>query len=274
MPIAIREKMSWVPFQIEIMFENEHLGIGTAFAYLYEDKTCLITNWHNVSGRNSETLKVINKEAAIPNKLILHYPIDMDEDKSTPGAPARIIVWNSFELNLYEDGEPIWYEHPIHRNKVDAVAIPFSLEASNLKPANAEELDLESIILRPSLDVYVLGYPRGMTGGAKLPIWKRGSIASEPDFDLDNLPKFFIDTATREGMSGSPVYAQQSGYIVPEGGAGVDDAIFGEARRFAGIYSGRVGDDTFKAQLGIVWKEDAIVEIILGSEPSISSFEI
>ena len=37
------------------------------------------------------------------------------------------------------------------------------------------------------------------------------------DFDLDGVPKFYIDTAIREGMSGSPVYAQEVGYWYPEG---------------------------------------------------------
>ncbi len=273
MAIAIKEKMSWVPFQIEIMYENQKLGIGTAFSYLHNEQTYLITNWHNASGRHPETLKVINTAAAIPNKFILHYPVDFNKDKSFPNGESKV-GWHSFELNLYQDSEPVWYEHPEHGHKVDAVAIPLGISASMLKPANAKELDLEKITLRPSLDVYVLGYPLGLTGGAKLPIWKRGSIASEPDIDLDKLPKFFIDTATRQGMSGSPVYAQQSGYIIPEGGSGPEDAIIGEARRFAGIYSGRVGDDNFQAQLGIVWKESAIIEIINGNKKGASSFTI
>lgn len=265
--------MSWVPFQIELMFEKHNLGIGTAFTYTLNGQTYLITNWHNVSGRHPETLKVIHNDAAIPNKLILHYPIDFNEDKSLPSGESKV-GWSSVELDLYQDNVPVWYEHPEHGHNVDAIAIPLGFSGSKLKQANAKELDLEKITLRPSLDIFVLGYPRGMTGGAKLPIWKRGSIASEPDVDIDKLPKFFIDTATREGMSGSPVYAQQSGYIVPEDGVGPKDAIFGEARRFAGIYSGRVGDDNFKAQLGIVWKESAITEIIRGVKKGKSSFEI
>lgn len=273
MPVTIQEKMSWVSFQIELMYEKENLGIGTAFAYELNGQTYLITNWHNVTGRHPETMKAIHKDLALPNKLLLHYPVEFNSDENLPDAESKV-GWSSFELDLYEDDLPVWYEHPEHGHNVDAIAIPFGISASMLKPANANELDLTKITLRPSLDVFVLGYPRGMTGGAKLPVWKRGSIASEPDVDLDKLPKFFIDTATREGMSGSPVYAQQSGYIVPEGGAGPKDAIIGEARRFAGIYSGRVGDDNFKAQLGIVWKESAITEIILGEKKGVSSFEI
>ena len=59
------------------------------------------------------------------------------------------------------------------------------------------------MFLRVSADVFVLGYPRGISGGRGFPI----SIATEPKIDLDGVPKLLIDTATREGMSGGPVIA-------------------------------------------------------------------
>jgi hypothetical protein len=186
------------------------------------------------------------------------------------------VQWRPAILELYKGEIPIWYEHPEHGYKVDVVAIPLDgLEETKIIAANnKEKLDLENFTLRPSLDAFVLGYPLGITGGGKLPIWKRASIATEPDIDLENLPKFLIDTATREGMSGSPVYAQENGFFIPEDKPGMDNAIIGEGRRFVGIYSGRLGSDTFQAQLGIVWKEMAIVEIITGKMHGKSSFEI
>lgn len=273
MPVTIQEKLSWVPFQIDILYEEEKLGVGTAFIYFLNEKTYLITNWHNVAGRHPETLKIIHKDLAIPNKFALHIPIDANKVSGLPKGESKV-GWNTFILDLYEGDKPVWYEHPEHGHKVDAVAIPVGIKGCMLTPANSEVLELDKITLRPSLDVFVLGYPRGLSGGAKFPIWKRGSIASEPDIDLDKLPKFYIDTATREGMSGSPVYAQHNGYCIPEGGSGPKDALIGETRRFAGVYSGRVGDDNFKAQLGIVWKERAITEIITGEHQDLSSNKI
>lgn len=122
------------------------------------------------------------------------------------------------------------------------------------------------------MDVFVLGFPLGWTGGAKYPIWKRASLASEPLFDLDGLPKMYIDTATRQGMSGSPVFAKDSGNFFLEGSDTSDplQMKMGEAYRFLGVYSGRIGDDNnkdaFSAQLGIVWKENVIKEIIEATE--------
>ena len=64
-------------------------------------------------------------------------------------------------------------------------------------------------------------------------------------------------------MSGSPVYAQEVGYWLPEGETEFDKASIGKGRRFVGIYSGRLGaEDEFKAQLGIVWKESALIELV------------
>lgn len=275
MPATIQEKLSFVPLRIQMKFNETDLGIGTAFFYLYEDKTYLITNWHNITGRSPIDLRPLSKELAIPNLIAL--PIVYSEKSEAPSPHGgENIFWKIYNLNLYENNVPVWYEHPVHGRQVDAVALPLDgLNETRIYAANdASSLNLENIVLRPSLDAFVLGYPLGITGGAKFPIWKRASIATEPDIDIENLPKFLIDTATREGMSGSPVYAQVNGYYIPEGKQGIENAIFGEGRRFVGIYSGRLGNDAFQAQLGVVWKEKAIIEIIQGKKVGTSSFEI
>ena len=142
------------------------------------------------------------------------------------------------------------------------------------KIAHANEATHELVKLRlyPSLDVYVLGFPLGMTGGGQFPIWKRRTIASEPGIDLDGLPKLHIDTATRKGMSGAPVYAQEVGLIVPEDPNDPAKGSLGKARRFVGVYASRLDGDEFSAQLGVVWKETAITEIVAGAKKGRSSF--
>jgi hypothetical protein len=192
--------------------------------------------------------------------MIVGIPCEAEKDG------LYCIQWEWRVIPLYHDSamqRPIWFEHPIFQRRVDVVTIPFpGLEDTAIIPANDIRLKLERIRLAPSLDVFVLGFPKGMSGGAQFPIWKRGSVATEPDMDLDGLPKVLIDTATREGMSGAPVFAQESGYWTPEDKQGPADAIFGKGRRFLGVYSGRVGDDLFQAQLGIVWKPSAIEDVI------------
>lgn len=249
------------------------MAVGTAFFYSCDEKNFLITNWHNVAGRRPWDKKLISKQGGIPDNLVIRIPF---QEANEGGMTA--FRWEPKVLQLYEDEDreiPIWTEHPDHGFSVDCVAIEIdSLEGTKAVCANAESLDLSLLALIPGMDVFVLGFPRGLSGGGRFPLWKRGSIASEPDIHIDNLPKMYIDTATREGMSGAPVYAQETGFWAPEGGKIPDDGVFGRGNRFLGIYSGRVGDDPFLAQLGIVWKEEAILDIVKRGVKGTSSFTL
>jgi len=102
-------------------------------------------------------------------------------------------------------------------------------------------------------DVFVLGYPFGKLSLrlSLFPIWKRASIASELAYQVEERPMFLVDTATKSGMSGSPVV-----YVA------------GEFQQFMGVYSGRYGgDDLRDVQLGRVWRSSLIKEIISSGVP-------
>ncbi len=113
------------------------------------------------------------------------------------------------------------------------------------------------------LDVFVVGFPLSLTKQGLFPIWKRGSVASEPKFLADELPIFLIDTATKEGMSGSPVFIRTRGAIL-ENGDMLGDGIH---TRFIGVYSGRYGKDKLEAQLGRAWHRMLIDQVIDGRTP-------
>ena len=73
----------------------------------------------------------------------------------------------------------------------------------------------------------------------------------------------YIDTATRPGMSGSPVIMKRTGIHGFDGKAMRGKELIGTIFNFIGVYSGRIGaEDEFKAQLGIIWKEEVILEIL------------
>ena len=93
------------------MRANENvIGSGTAFVVMKSDKPYLITNWHNLSGRNPATGKPISKMAAIPEDVqIMH--------NHTSGLGK----WISRIEPVLKDDTPLWLEHPIHGNKVDVV---------------------------------------------------------------------------------------------------------------------------------------------------------
>jgi hypothetical protein len=112
------------------------------------------------------------------------------------------------------------------------------------------------------MDVFVLGYPFG-PGKTGLPIWKRGSIASEPDLVPLVESYLFVDTASRPGMSGSPVIVRTYATHVSEGNEITFTA--GAANKFIGVYSGRLHtQNPLEAQIGMVWSPTYIDEIIDG----------
>ncbi len=260
----IREDLSWVPLKLKTSANGQELSIATGFVFLHDGRSFLITNFHVVSGKNPNTNILLDPNELVPDTLTVGIASRLAGIQQ-PG--QKLIRWNWVSFDLYSEGDhskPNWTVHPEYGGRVDVVAIPLSgLEETCVKAANAPELDLDLIRTYPSMDAFVIGYPRGMSGGAHFPIWKRATIATEPDIDLDGLPRFYIDTATREGMSGSPVYAQEVGYWLPEGETDQKKAYVGKGRRFVGVYSGRLGaEDEFKAQLGIVWKVDALISVV------------
>lgn len=265
----IREALSWVPLKLKPSVNGNELSVATGFFYQHDARSFLITNYHVVSGRHPDTGEVLHSNGYCPDSMGLGVATDSGKHEQSG---AQLLQWKWRTLSLFTQDEPvkpIWTEHPEHGSRFDVVAIPLSgLEDTRITAANADSLDLDKIRLYPSMEAFVLGYPRGMSGGGHFPIWKRATIATEPDFDLDGLPRFYIDTATREGMSGSPVYAQEVGYWLPEGETDRNKASIGKGRRFVGVYSGRLGaDDEFKAQLGIVWKESALISLVESVPP-------
>jgi hypothetical protein len=259
-PIRLTERMNLVPVKIRLFFGQTELAIATGFFYRFAEREFLITNWHNVTGLCPGSKKPLHSKLGVPNRLVVGVPVS-----EPAGEGNSRLGWHWPSIALYKDPEemtgPLWFEHPVFRERVDAVALPVQgLQAAI--PANDSTLALANFALRPGLDAFVLGFPMGMSGGGQFPIWKRASIATEPSVDIDGLPKLYIDTATRTGMSGSPVYAQEVGPWRPEDEPGIENTVFSRGRRLLGVYSGRVGDDSFQAQLGIVWKPNAIEEIL------------
>jgi len=113
---------------------------------------------------------------------------------------------------LDEDGSPTWLEHSTYRRFLDvaalSVAIPDGILALPWEPDDGPNADLGFAKYWVAQDVSIVGFPYGLMGGFDLPLWVRGTIASEPEIpftvDDQDLPLFLVDARTREGQSGSP----------------------------------------------------------------------
>lgn len=237
---------------IEAWFGSQKIGIASGFPWREEAGVYLVTNWHVVSGIHPETSQPIDKHGTIPDYLRVWL-----HQKENLG------VWERIRIDLYDNqGRPRWLEHSGYGSEVDVALMQIDVPG-RCKAFPINERPLDDFRVEVSQDVFVVGFPRGMSGAGKLPIWKRGSIASEPELDLDGVPKLLIDSLTREGMSGSPVIAQYVGYYKVSPPKTSSEDWIGVGRKFLGVYSGRLpGQDEFEAHLGIVWKESVIEEII------------
>ncbi|MCK1680824.1 trypsin-like peptidase domain-containing protein [Bradyrhizobium sp. 147] len=236
---------------IEMYFNDTLLSQGTGFVWIDGDSFFLITNWHNVSGRNPNTGKHLSPTAAEPNRLRIWFNTKGEMGNKT----AKFIPLRA------DTGEPTWFVHPEHARNVDVVALALTAFADvEMYPIN--EMESSNLQLSVGMDVYVLGYPYGL-GGAGLPVWKRGSFATEPGISPAIQLHMFIDTASRPGMSGSPVIRRSwSTHLLEQNAIEMGAPI---ATRFVGVYSGRMSSsDPLDAQLGIAWPASLVPEIVSG----------
>lgn len=230
---------------IRMLYNEEELATGSGFLVQVASVTYLVTNWHNLSGRDSLTKQCLHRQAALPNK------VDIRHNKlGQLGAHVSRI-----EALLTPGGAPRWIEHPVFGDQVDVVALP--LEALDGTIAYPMNLNGNSIMApRSGGRVHVVGFPFGLLCTDSLAVWMTGHIASEPDLDFDGLPLFLVDCRTRKGSSGSPVVCHTNGGSVPtrEGAAFVSGAM----TEFLGIYSGRINEDS---DIGKVWKASVVREL-------------
>lgn len=238
---------------VEMRFNDVGLSVGTAFFWRTDGQLYLITNWHNLAGRDSKTGQHLSRTAAEPNNIQVGWNVANDITAKR----------GEFHPIRDDEGQPLWLIHPALGQHVDVVALPITAPAW-AEPYAINELANQPLTVEIGHDVFILGYPYGY-GHTGLPIWKRGSIASEPDILDPSSPHWLIDTASRPGMSGSPVFRQVWGMAQLEGGK--MQMGQGSSFRAVGIYSGRLAArDPLDAQLGICWPLKFVDEIIAGAQ--------
>ena len=231
---------------IEMRANGAALSIGTGFVVNGKNGPALVTNWHNLAGRNPETTQPMSPTGALPDEIrIMHNKLN------------ALGSWMPFTESLFSNGKPRWSEHPKYAEKVDVVALPLS----NTTDGHLYPHDLVGglkLHVGPADPVSVIGFPFGIQAGGSLAVWATGFLASEPDIDFRDLPLMLIDCRTREGQSGSAVIAYRSGgaLAMEDGSTGI---MSGPAQRFLGCYSGRINRES---DLGLVWKTSAVQEVV------------
>ena len=251
--------LSIAPSYIELMYDEEVLAVGTAFYVRHSNQLFLVSNWHNFSGRNPTTKKPLSKYAAILDRVRVHA------HTSESLGDTNVVTYK-----LSNEDVNLWYEHPKFGSRVDVAILPVTDDRSDCRYDIHDALNRidphEKWHIWVSENVFILGYPFGISAGNRFPIWKSASLASEPKIDIDGKPLIYVDTASRPGMSGSPV-VRHSRRAVALTQSKPNSPVYRFHAELIGIYSGRVvAKDELDAQLGMVWKASCINEIISGEK--------
>ena len=237
-----------------------HEGFGTGFLWSNENSVFLVTNWHVATGLNPQTKRELSEDAFAPTHIDVYYRHLAKIGENG----AHAVAFPCKQIALYKEGKPVWLEHAEFED-CDVVLIP--LEIDNWRdctlPINSGE-PLPAITPRAADHCFVIGYPKGLRGAYDSPIWKGATVATEPDMFYEDRPMFLIDTATRKGMSGSPVLLEVNTTTFRDLGpsaSGGANRVFSTERKLIGVYSGRIGSEADGFQLGMVWRSSLLGEI-------------
>ena len=292
---GVRLTYSQSSFQVLLVDQNEEcLSTATAFFFRASDgNDYVITNRHNVTGLDNFTGEFLSptshnrKPTRLTAKLSTFVATIGEDGEQQFAVLPRTIALYSGDLKT-----PLWREHPSLGAICDVVAIRFKKDVSipEFMHNFANMISTAKTPVLPGNTVFIIGFPSSISVGFGLPIWKSGFIASEPFYDVTiggtvqavggmsggcRIPAFFVDSETRSGMSGSPVFGRFTGTwnmndpyekIDPNevGFWKRDDvALSATAYEFLGIYSGRAPGKEGDASLGICWRSAILDEICL-----------
>lgn len=217
------EGLNYSTIQIDIECEDGSRGSGTGF-FVNLEPDCethrrmlaLVTNKHVVRDAKRLTLVFTLQKGGVPQ------------------------VGKKYRLSL-DDFRPLWVFHP--DEEVDLCALQMAMAVAYAKITAKVDLMIKpfersQIADKRTLsefvqtdDVFMIGYPCGIRDEVNnQPIFRRGSLATNPQYDFMGKPDFLIDMPVYPGSSGSPVVGVHSGLQVDDGYPCVMDPDFGDVK--------------------------------------------
>lgn len=280
---------------LTMCFDQQVLSTGSGVFYERDGEFFIVTAWHNVTGRHTETLNFLDKNfSAAPNNIIVTFKFFAHGDFYTT---MKIV------LPLYNEEKALFYVHPENWPRIDVVAIPFKLNVNHASFGYIDNKREDFLIELKSLDgkkpirtiqdslapaslsgkwweyasvtdeLFIPSYPHNITDYQYNPVWKRATIATEPNKNWNDERKFLIDSASSSGMSGASVFYYSSDGNVKFGGSSYH--LTYPAAIHAGIYVGRIGvTDKADPQVGTVWHPSVVDEIIDGAVFDYLDYEV
>jgi len=259
--------LSMVVTPVEMSFQGNEIAHGTGFLWRHGEKVYLITNWHNVTGVHPFTGAHLNEGGCVPDAITFHPAF------RSFSSSGYVVYRDTFTRPLYEDfHEPFWVQHPqFETMRTDIVALEITSTPNFM--VTLQDMGLENLHTHIGSEVFIIGYPFRDYKDPYLPLWKRGSIASEPLMPWHGKPIFMVDAASRPGMSGSPVFRRVFG---PAPLLETDSSITVDLQKvvssqFAGVYSGHLTEQNESLTIGIAWQGDLVHELLADPAPGTRS---
>jgi hypothetical protein len=277
------DRLNFCTVRLNAKFQDLDLGWATGFFYslVLNDvpSIFLITNWHVLAGRHIDPpYAAPSRSGAVPDRFEAILVRQNPELES-----AGQIQTETVTISLYTPtGDPIWIQHP-KGSFVDIAALNLGPIEENYRVPGINKLALQhDMAIEIGNDVFVLGYPLGFAHFLNMPVWKKGSIASEPHSEVMGAPpRIVIDATTRGGMSGSPVVMREKTHYLTDTG---EIKSVPNATRFIGVYSSRPGiddvaatlrdDSRERAEIGYVYKSGALDELLRAQHPGLKLGEL
>ena len=132
---------------LSLRFNETELAAGTGFIVQSSKGPLLITNRHNVTGRNNVTGELLSKNGGTPSEIAIWH-----NRKESLGQWVKLIE------PLFFDDKPLWYEHPKLGIHADIVALPLT-QTDNIDFYPYDINLAQRILLMPSDIVSVVGFP-------------------------------------------------------------------------------------------------------------------
>jgi hypothetical protein len=249
---------------------------GTAFIYRLDGTDHLVTARHNVTGRHWQTNDYLSSTYTVdPTHLrVLFFANSPEEWALTPSeddprvGQLQVLFKQHLIPLIGEDWTPIWKQHRQLGGDMDVAVVPFNAPADTMirswerTAARTGPEEVPWPQLSPAQDVFIVGYPYKLSVGPLLPLWVRGTVASDPAFGYQaegkSYPLWLIDARTRPGNSGAPAirYRPPQTYVLANNKT--PRVTIAPDSDVVGVYSGRTSGES---DLGFVWGMDEVDEI-------------
>lgn len=165
------DEYSVVSIPLDLISNGKRISTATGFFYARNEKVFLVSNWHVFSGRNPIDGQAMDKNAAIPDQVV--FPLHLKGKLGHWRDGVTIDLGNN-------SGNPTWFQHP-NGQDVDVAVLPLEdPPVECILYCAVRPNENSNMALMVGMDVFIVGFPLGLSKQGIFPIWKRGSVASEP----------------------------------------------------------------------------------------------